>query len=442
MVAAIESLNRQVDTVVIGGGLAGLTAAALVARAGRSVVVLERTSHLGGRAATHVRDGIHFNLGAHALYCHGHAFRLLTDLRVAFTGRIPSPKRALLVDGDVQYPRPTGLASLLKSRLLTLREKWRFFRLLTRFPRIDTRELDRTPLRDWIERTAGQGRLAKVLRAMTRVSTYTDDPVRASAGAAIDQIRLGLAGNVWYLDGGWQTIVNGLRARAVERGADVCTGLRAKAVDCDEDGVAVRLDGGTVLRARTAILATGPDEAAGLLQLPNGAPLSQWAMNRVPVRASCLDVALRKLPRPDNGFALGLDRPLYYSLHSASARFAPDGVAVIHVMKYLGADHPTPAVEEELERFLEQLQPGWQKHVVARRFLPGMIAAHALARADEGGLAGRPPTAVAERPNAFLAGDWVGGRGMLADASAASAEEAAGLALAALTQPQRSPCHA
>ena len=47
----------------------------------------------------------------------------------------------------------------------------------------------------------------------------------------------------------------------------------------------------------------------------------------VPVRASCLDVGLVRLPRPENRFALGVDRPHYFSVHSATAALAPDGQA-------------------------------------------------------------------------------------------------------------------
>jgi len=54
-----------------------------------------------------------------------------------------------------------------------------------------------------------------------------------------------------------------------------------------------------------------------------------------------------------------------------------------------------------------------------------MTVAHAMPRAEEGGLAGRPGVKLDGRPGVFLAGDWVGARGMLADAAAASAEEAA-----------------
>src|SRR5262249_60154914 len=119
---------------------------------------------------------------------------------------------------------------------------------------------------------------------------------------------------------------------------------------------------------------------------------------------------------PTHRFALGLDRPTYYSVPSATARLAPDGVAVVHVMKYLGSGLGAPAqeVEAELESVLDRLQPGWRGLVVARRFLPGMLVAPALPRADEGGLAGRPDVADAGPEGVFLARDWVGPHGPLA----------------------------
>ena len=52
--------------MVIGAGLAGLTAAATAARAGRPVVVVEAHA-AGGRARTDERSGYRFNQGPHAL---------------------------------------------------------------------------------------------------------------------------------------------------------------------------------------------------------------------------------------------------------------------------------------------------------------------------------------------------------------------------------------
>jgi phytoene dehydrogenase-like protein len=428
------SRYSSADVIIVGGGLAGLSAAALLARAGRSVIVIEQAGRLGGRACTHVRDDIHWNLGPHALYCAGHAFSLFKELGVPFHGRLPNPGRGLLVRGDTYFPLPSGLGSLINTRLLTVREKWRFARLLMKLAKFDTRRLDGVALQEWLDETIGRGNLAAVLSALFRLSTYCDDSARMSAGAALDQLKLALAGNVWYLDGGWQTLVDGLRETAAARGAEIRNRARVDAVHSDGVGVTVRLAEGEELYARAAILAVDPEKACDLLDVSVSSPLARWASQAVPSRAACLDLALSRLSQPETRFALGLERPYYFSVHSAAARLAPEGVAVVHVMKYLGSDTNASAqsVEHELEGFLVALQPGWKEHVVARRFLPSLTVAHSLPFAADHGLPGRPGVALTEHPHVFLAGDWVGSAGMLADASAASAAESVRRVLAIL----------
>jgi phytoene dehydrogenase-like protein len=417
----------RADLVVVGGGLAGLAAAALVARAGRSVVVVEQSKVLGGRAITWLREGIHFNLGPHALYRRGQAFRLLRELGVPFSGGFPDPGRGLLCSGDELYRLPRGIGTLLGSRLLSRREKAWFVAFVANLRKLDARRWEGIPVGAWIEQMAGSGNAAAFLRALVRVSTYVEDTERFSAGAAIDQLRSALVGNVWYLDGGWQTLVDGLRARAAEHGVVVKTSTPIRAVQSGGDGVFVHQSNGEIVRCRAAILAVAPRTACELLELPAGAPLCEWTSGNIPVKAACLDVACNGLPRPERRFALGLDRPLYFSVHSAAARLAPKGVAVLHVMKYLSAVATTAvdAIERELEAFLERLQPGWRSCAVAQRFLPVLTVAQSLPRADCQGRSGRPSVEVRDHPNVFLAGDWVGPDGLLADASAASARAAA-----------------
>ena len=69
--------ESQVDIVVVGGGIGGLGAAAMLGRSGKRVLLLERSSSLGGRGATSVESGFHFNFGPHALYRGGHGMRVL-----------------------------------------------------------------------------------------------------------------------------------------------------------------------------------------------------------------------------------------------------------------------------------------------------------------------------------------------------------------------------
>src|SRR5205823_4185313 len=119
-----------------------------------------------------------------------------------------------------------------------------------------------------------------------------------------------------------------------------------------------------------------------------------------PVTASSLDVALSRLPQPGRNFALGIDRPLYYSVHSAYAQLTPSGGALIHVAKYGGDSKAEP----ELEALLDEMQPGWRDLVVHRRFLPAMTVSNAIAEPVRDGAAQRPGPATSIR-GLYLAGD-------------------------------------
>lgn len=69
------------DAIVVGAGMAGLAAARALADAGRRVVVLEATSHAGGRVRTDRSLGVPFDLGAS--WIHGTDGNPVTDLAAA-----------------------------------------------------------------------------------------------------------------------------------------------------------------------------------------------------------------------------------------------------------------------------------------------------------------------------------------------------------------------
>jgi phytoene dehydrogenase-like protein len=149
-----------------------------------------------------------------------------------------------------------------------------------------------------------------------------------------------------------------------------------------------------------------------------------------PVRIATLDVALSALPKSRPTLALGVDVPLYFSVHSAYARLAPKNGAVIHVSKYLSPGKgPTDNDRRELEDLIDMLQPGWRQRLVFARYLPHLTVTHRELTAPSGGTCGRPPSRHAAYDNVFIAGDWVGPRGQLSDAASASAVDAATLAI-------------
>ena len=61
-------ITPEHPVVVIGGGPAGLTAGYLLAKQGKSVIVLEASDQVGGIARTEVRDGYRFDLGGHRFF--------------------------------------------------------------------------------------------------------------------------------------------------------------------------------------------------------------------------------------------------------------------------------------------------------------------------------------------------------------------------------------
>jgi len=64
----MHSYEHRGDVAVVGGGVAGLAAAALIGRSGRKVRLFEQSHLLGGRAQTKEKDGFYLNIGPHALY--------------------------------------------------------------------------------------------------------------------------------------------------------------------------------------------------------------------------------------------------------------------------------------------------------------------------------------------------------------------------------------
>jgi phytoene dehydrogenase-like protein len=316
--------------------------------------------------------------------------------------------------------------------LLPLPGKVEAGRFLARLGRLRTSLHDGVTVAAWLRSDVRHAEVREMLAAFFRLATYAHDDERQSAGAALAQLQRAASAGVVYLDGGWQTLVDGLRQVAGAAGALLSD---RSAVAEIEPGTGapfrLRLTAGRGVKARSVIVAASPADAAALLG--SLAPATRiWSAEAVPVRAATLDLALRRLPRPASTFALGVDEPLYASVHTAAARLAPAGGAVLHLARYLSARAPADAkaVERQLADLAELLQPGWRNEVVAQRFLPDLVVSHALVRADRGGAVGRPGPLVPGLAGAFLAGDWVGPLGMLADTAVASAHQAAMLAIA------------
>jgi phytoene dehydrogenase-like protein len=315
------------DIIIVGGGLAGLAAATWCAREGLRVQVLERARELGGRATTHVHAGHAINQGGHALYAGGAAARAFAELGVPFAGHAPPTSGGIAIARGALHRLPAGIVSILATDLFGFGAKIEAARALAAIARQDQSRRDDladVTWRAWVDGLGVRPEVRDVLDAFARVTTYANAPDRASAGATIAQIRRGIDPGVLYLDGGWQTLVSGLERAAERAGATIARGAPVVSIRRDAGALTAVCTGGERIAAHAAIVCTGPAAARSIL--------GDGALGGcLPLHAACLDVGLAELPRPDRLFALGIDRPTYFSVHSASARLAETG-ATLHVM--------------------------------------------------------------------------------------------------------------
>jgi phytoene dehydrogenase-like protein len=393
-------MDTSRKAIVIGGGPAGLTAAARLAEGGVATTLLEAGPHLGGRAASEHRQGFDLNQGPHALYAGGAGTRELRAMGVELPWWNPTSPSSVFVRDGRPRRSPGGTLGLMRGARSLFRGR--------------PEELATISTSEWLRRSLPSKRARAAAAALVRVTTFVADQDNLSADVAAGQLRLGLSPGVRYLRGGWQSLVDALAAAAEERGASLRTRAAVRAVGEQDGGWSVALDDGS-LHADVLVIATGGPEAAGAL-LGEKAPSAPGPA----VELSVLDLGLSKLPRRTRGFALGVDSPTYLSRHSPPGH--PAGV-LLSLASY--AREPRAA----LETMADEVQPGWRRQATLERFLPRMVAVSAIPTPAGGGLPGRPPIDLGD--GLYLAGDWVGPMGWLVDAAISSGAAAAAAALRA-----------
>ena len=405
--AALHRTDRR-TVHVIGGGLAGLAAAAFVARSGVPVVVHEQRNRLGGRSTTDDRGGFRFNQGPHALYVGAEASAVLADLDISPAGSVPVTRGARMVRGGVSHLAPGGPGSLMLTRLISARDKVALARLLTRLDKLDPSELASITVDEWIGQFTDRPVVADVVQALVRLSTYVNAPSVLSAQVAVQQIQRALASGVLYLDGGWERLVGQVADAVVAAGGRI---ERGEPVTELPDAAAV-------------IVATGGPALASTL---TGHPFVAGP----PAEAAVLDLALTVRAR--HRYVIGVDEPIYLSDHSTPAGMAPPGRASVSLAQYLAPDgEPGAEPNRERLRAFARYAGITADQVVDERYLHRMATVTAIATAEHGGLRGRPAVSVPDQPSVFVAGDWVGPSGHLVDAALHSAREAARLAVVQL----------
>jgi uncharacterized protein with NAD-binding domain and iron-sulfur cluster len=328
------------NVAVIGGGLAGITAAIGLREAGFGVTVLEAKPWLGGATCSFSRGGLMIDNGQHVFLRCCTAYRdLLARLGMTGSaaiqerfdvtvlsgsgGRISSgrgagggPRQARLRRSALPGPLHMGMA-LAGYPFLSPAERLGVVRaaLALRFADPAAAELDRQRLGDWLAARGQSERARRVLWDLFIVSALNINGDDASAALAATVIKTALLGGKAAADIGVPAVPLGeLHGRAAARllgrlGADVRLGTKVTAVEPGPGGgFQVRISSGT-----TDPSASGPDGAE-----PAGGAAD--LVGRLPGDAD-------GTPGSTNGSVLSVDAVLLAVPHGAAVRLVPPAAA-------------------------------------------------------------------------------------------------------------------
>jgi squalene-associated FAD-dependent desaturase len=265
--------------VVVGGGLAGITAALDLADAGAEVTLLEVRTRLGGAAYSFEREGLEIDNGQHVfLRCCTDYRALLRRLGVesstALQERLSIP---VLAPGGrhgtiarTALPSPLHLArSLLSYPFLTMGERLRAASTARALSKLDLGDpsLDDRSFGDWLSSRGESAAAIESLWNLIALPTVNLPAERASLAMAAKVFQTGLLERADAGDVGYSRVpLSKLHAEPAERalraaGVDVRLKVRVQAV---RPGVEVEFGAGT-LHADLALVAVPHERAAGML---------------------------------------------------------------------------------------------------------------------------------------------------------------------------------
>ncbi|THF68424.1 FAD-dependent oxidoreductase [Deinococcus sp. Arct2-2] len=254
------------DVLVIGAGLAGLTAARVLTRAGRRVRVLESGAEVGGRVRSRQLEGFTLDAGFQVLFTAYPAVR--RQLNLEALDLVPIPPAAVVRRGaraDVlgdPIRDPASLVSSVTTRVLPLPDKLRVAKLAAQLRTPPIHALLNGPdesTQDYLRRHGfSEAALDRFFRPFFG-GVFLRRDLSTSARLFRYYFRMLMDGQIAVPRAGMGQI-----PAQLAQGVDVTLGVRVTRLTAHPDMVSVATTAGD-LEARNVIVATDPNTAQTLL---------------------------------------------------------------------------------------------------------------------------------------------------------------------------------
>lgn len=455
-----DDAPRTSRAVVVGGGLAGTTAALRLADAGLDVTLLEGRPRLGGLAFSFRRGELTVDNGQHVYLRCCTAYRWFLD-RIDGARLAPLQNRLDVPVLDVGRPAGPRLGRLRRNGLpvplhlaaglagyphLSLAERAGVARAALALGRLDPDDpaLDSEDFGSWLTRHGQSPRTIEALWDLVGVATLNATAPHASLALAAKVFKTGLLSEPGAADIGWASVplgdIHDTLCRKALDSAGVRTELRTKATALtrtDEGGWLVDT-GAERIEADTVVLAVPQRETHALL--PEGAldaPDRLLDIGTSPILNVHVVYDRKVLKRP---FFTALGSPVQWVFDRTEASgLTGPGQYLAVSQSAAGEEIDLPVAElrarylPELERLLPAARgAGIRDFFVTRERTATFAPAPGVGRL-------RPGT-LTRAPGLFLAGAWTAtGWPATMEGAVRSGAGAADAALLALGRPQEHP---
>ncbi len=406
---------------IVGGGLAGITAALDCAAAGASVTLVEVRRRLGGAAYSFERDGMQLDNGQHVFLRCCVAYRALlarlgserlTSVQPRLEIPVLKPGHTPVLLRRGALPAPAQLAgALVRYPHLTLIERLGAARAALALTRIDPQDrmLDTQTFGAWLARRGQGPRALAALWDLIALPTLNLPAAEASLALAAFVFRTGLlssadAGDIGFHDATLARTIAGPAETALrDAGVEVRLGWRAERLEQSAGGVEVHARD-EALTADATVIAVPHARAATLLEPLLGEPARALrGLGSSPIVNLHVVYDRQVCEQP---FAAGVGTPVQYVFDRTRAADAPAGCQYLAV-SLSGAEREMSMSADALrERYLPALgelfprarRANVERFLVTREHAATFRAAPGCARLRLG-----PKTAV---PGLALAGAW------------------------------------
>jgi squalene-associated FAD-dependent desaturase len=415
-------MTRRV--VVVGGGLAGITAALDCADAGAGVTLLDVRRRLGGAAYSFERDGLRLDNGQHVFLRCCTAYRAFLE-RVDATAKVRlqrrleipvlSPGRKAVVLRRSRLPAPLHLAgALLRYPHMSVKARMRAAvaaRALSSLDAERASSLERAEgatLGQWLARHGQDERSLAVLWDLVALPTLNVPAAEASLALGAFVLQTGLleaadAGDIGFHERPLGETIGESAERALRAaGVEVRLGWRAERVTKTSEGLEIRGSEGT-LAGHGAVVAVPHMRAAGMLEELLGAQAAAWrGLGRSPI----VNVhVVYDRPVCDVPFAAGVGTPVQYVFDRTAASGLSHGQCL--AVSISGAEEEMQMSGQQLcERYLAALAELFPRARKARVRLCVASREHAATFAATPGCGDLRPVARTAVAGLVLAGAW------------------------------------